>query len=142
METIVQFQLTGRGGTPSKLDGTSDTWPHDLGSQIISGFADAGVTDWLVGPPRAGRILVMAMTSRHCMTTVIVTDAVMGVDKRCCGSRHLQANGMASIPMRGSRIATAARTHAYDPYTERGHLRMPPIRPASSTRTLAEVRHP
>jgi alpha-amylase len=57
MEAIVQFQLTGRGGTPSKLDGSSDTWPHDLGSQIMSGFADAGVTDWMIGPPTRGQNL-------------------------------------------------------------------------------------
>ena len=51
MEAIAQFQLTGKGGAPSKVDGTSDTYPHDFGSQIMSRFADAGVTDWMVGPP-------------------------------------------------------------------------------------------
>ncbi len=57
MEAIVQFQLTGRGGAPSKVDGSSDTWPHDLGSQIMSRFADAGVTDWMIGPPTRGQNL-------------------------------------------------------------------------------------
>jgi alpha-amylase len=57
VEAIVQFQLTGRGGTPSKADGTSDTWPHDFGAQIIHQFADAGVTDWLIGPPTRGQNL-------------------------------------------------------------------------------------
>ena len=51
MEAIAQFQLTGKGGAPSKVDGTSDTYPHDFGSQIMRPFADAGVTDWMVGPP-------------------------------------------------------------------------------------------
>src|SRR5262249_35343333 len=57
VEAIVQFQLTGRGGMPSKVDGTSDTWPHDFGSQILHQFADAGVTDWLIGPPTRGENL-------------------------------------------------------------------------------------
>jgi alpha-amylase len=57
MEAIVQFQLTGKGGMPSPVDGSSDTYPHDFGSQIISTFAEAGVTDWLVGPPTRGQNL-------------------------------------------------------------------------------------
>lgn len=57
MEAIVQFQLAGKGGMPSPVDGTSDIFPHDLGSQIMSAFADAGVTDWMVGPPTRGQNL-------------------------------------------------------------------------------------
>jgi hypothetical protein len=142
MQAIVQFQLAGRGGTPSNVDGTSNTRPHDFGSHIMSRFADAGVTDWLREPPTRAQNLGNGYDVKTLYDYGDLSPTRYGTRQSCYATRpSAKRTVWASAPMRCSRIATAARARVTN-FQGRAvaSCACRSTKPASSTRTRTSHR--